>query len=75
MGFMDKFVVKSYRKVILICKKVKSLDIPLVSTGDNKLNYTINNMLIGFLSYIADKEREKIQSRVIEGLRNAKSKG
>ena len=32
-------------------------------------------MLIGFLSYIADKEREKIQSRVREGLKNAQAKG
>ena len=55
--------------------KVIILDTPLINTGDEKLDYTINNMLIGFLSYIADKEREKIQSRVIEGLRNAKSKG
>ncbi|HEY8805391.1 MAG TPA: recombinase family protein [Clostridium sp.] len=39
--------------------KVIILDTPLVSTGDNKLDYTINNMLINFLSYIADKEREK----------------
>ena len=35
----------------------------------------MNNMLINFLSYIADKEREKIQGRVIEGLKNAKDKG
>ena len=55
--------------------KVIILDTPLVSTGDNKLDYTINNMLINFLSYIADKEREKIQGRVIEGLKNAKAKG
>ena len=55
--------------------KVIILDTPLVSTGDNKLDYTINNMLINFLSYIADKEREKIQCRVIEGLKNAKDKG
>ncbi|MBX4272211.1 recombinase family protein, partial [Clostridium estertheticum] len=51
------------------------LDTPLVSTGDTKLDYTINNMLINFLSYIADKEREKIQGRVIEGLKSAKAKG
>jgi len=55
--------------------KVIILDTPLISTGDEKLDYTINNMLIGFLSYIADKEREKIQSRVKEGLKNAKEKG
>ncbi len=55
--------------------KVIILDTPLIATGDDKLDYTINNMLIGFLSYIADKEREKIQSRVKEGLVNAKAKG
>jgi DNA invertase Pin-like site-specific DNA recombinase len=55
--------------------KVIILDTPLISTGDDKLDYTINNMLIGFLSYIADKEREKIQGRVKEGLKNAKEKG
>lgn len=55
--------------------KVVILDTPLISTGDDKLDYTINNMLIGFLSYIADKEREKIQCRVKEGLVNAKAKG
>lgn len=55
--------------------KVIILDTPLIATGDEKLDYTINNMLIGFLSYIADKEREKIQGRVKEGLKNAKEKG
>ena len=55
--------------------KVIILDTPLISTGDSKLDYTINNMLIGFLSYIADKEREKIQTRIVEGLNNAKAKG
>lgn len=55
--------------------KVKILDTPLINTGDDKLDYTINNMLIGFLSYIADKEREKIQSRVKEGLKVAKDNG
>jgi len=55
--------------------KVIILDTPLINTGDEKLDYTINNMLIGFLSYIADKEREKIQGRVKEGLINAKAKG
>ena len=55
--------------------KVIILDTPLINTGDEKLDYTINNMLIGFLSYIADKEREKIQGRVIEGLKIAKEKG
>jgi len=55
--------------------KVITLDTPLVSTGDNKLDYTINDMLINFLSYIADKERERIQGRVIEGLKNAKDRG
>ncbi|AGK96699.1 recombinase family protein [Clostridium pasteurianum] len=55
--------------------KVKILDTPLIDTGDDKLDYTINNMLIGFLSYIADKEREKIQSRVKEGLKAAKDNG
>jgi DNA invertase Pin-like site-specific DNA recombinase len=53
--------------------KVIILDTPLISTGDIKLDYTINNMLIGFLSYIADKEREKIVSRVKEGLAIAKA--
>jgi DNA invertase Pin-like site-specific DNA recombinase len=55
--------------------KVIILDTPLINTGDDKLDYTINNMLISFLSYIADKEREKIQGRVKEGLKNAKDKG
>ncbi|MCH3963263.1 MAG: recombinase family protein [Clostridium sp.] len=55
--------------------KVEILDTPLIHTGDEKLDYTINNMLIGFLSYIADKEREKIRSRVREGLKAAKKNG
>ncbi|MBU3158128.1 hypothetical protein LL038_09395 [Clostridium estertheticum] len=55
--------------------KVTILDTTLVSTGDNKLDYTINNILINFLSYIADKERDKIQCRVIEGLKNTKDNG
>jgi DNA invertase Pin-like site-specific DNA recombinase len=54
---------------------VEILDTPLMRTGDEKLDYTINNMLIGFLSYIADKERDKIELRVREGLQVAKNKG
>ena len=54
---------------------VEILDTPLMHTGDEKLDYTINNMLIGFLSYIADKERDKIELRVREGLQVAKDKG
>ncbi|RMD00242.1 recombinase family protein [Clostridium autoethanogenum] len=54
---------------------VEILDTPLMNTGDVKLDYTINNMLIGFLSYIADKERDKIELRVKEGLQVAKKKG
>lgn len=54
---------------------VEILDTPLLHTGDEKLDYTINNMLIGFLSYIADKERKKIKLRVREELKIAKDKG
>jgi len=54
--------------------KVIILDTPLVSTGDTKIDYIINNMFINFISYIADKvrdkDREKIQDRVLEGIRN-----
>lgn len=51
---------------------VKILDTPLVSTGDNKLDSTIKTMLISLLSYITGKEKEKLQGKVIEGLKNAK---
>ena len=39
--------------------KVTILDTHLVSVGDNKLD---KNMLINFLAYIADKEKEKYRS-------------
>ena len=54
--------------------KVRILDTPLVSTGDNKLDSTIKTMLINLLSYIADKEKEKIQGKVTEELKNSKDK-
>ncbi|WLC86591.1 recombinase family protein [Clostridium estertheticum] len=80
-----KTIIKPLKEIVktgdtIIIKELDRLgrnfmDTSLVSTGDTKLDYTMNNMLINFLSYIADKEREKIQGRVIEGLKNAKAKG
>lgn len=55
--------------------KVRILDLPVLDVNDDTLSTLLNNLMIELLSYIAQKEREKIQSRVKEGLNNAKSKG
>ncbi len=58
-------------------KKVKViiLDLPQLNVEDTTLSSLLNNLVIELLSYIAQKEREKIHSRVMEGLQNAKEKG
>lgn len=55
--------------------KVRILDMPLFNVEDPTLNSLLNNLVVELLSYIAQKEREKIQARVKEGLKNAKEKG
>lgn len=55
--------------------KIIILDTPLVSTGNEELDYAINSMIINFLYYIVDKKRDRIIKNIKEGLRAAKSKG
>jgi len=55
--------------------KVRILDLPVLNVEDETLSALLNNLIIDLLSYIAQKEREKIQERVKEGLQAAKNKG
>lgn len=55
--------------------KVRILDLPMFNTDDETLSSLLNNLVVELLSYIAQKEREKIQARVKEGLQQAKIKG
>lgn len=55
--------------------KTRILDLPQLNVEDPTLGNLLNNLVIELLSYIAQKEREKIVSRVREGLINAKEKG
>jgi DNA invertase Pin-like site-specific DNA recombinase len=55
--------------------KVIILDLPVFNVEDKSLNKLLNSLVIELLSYIAQKEREKIQERVKEGLSRAKSEG
>lgn len=55
--------------------KVRILDLPVLNVEDETLSNLLNNLVVELLSYIAQKEREKIVSRVNEGLANAKANG
>lgn len=55
--------------------KVIILDLPVFNVEEKSLNNLLNSLVIELLSYIAQKEREKIQERVKEGLSRAKSEG
>ncbi|HOJ09271.1 MAG TPA: recombinase family protein [Clostridiales bacterium] len=55
--------------------KVIILDLPVLNVEDETLSSLLNNLIIELLSYIAQKEREKIQDRVKEGLQVARNKG
>ncbi|NSW92006.1 MAG: recombinase family protein [Firmicutes bacterium] len=55
--------------------KVIILDLPILNVEDETLSALLNNLMIELLSYIAQKELEKIQSRVKEGLQAARNKG
>lgn len=55
--------------------KVRILDMPILDVKDETLSALLNNLMIELLSYIAQKEREKIVSRVREGVANAMENG
>jgi|GEM_PF-3306146 len=55
--------------------KVRIPDLPVLNVEDETLSSLLNNLIIELLSYIAQKEHEKIQERVKEGLEAAKKKG
>lgn len=56
--------------------KVAILDLPMLEGINDKLLYqVIQDIIINLMGYVAQKEREKIQSRVIAGLKIAKDKG
>jgi DNA invertase Pin-like site-specific DNA recombinase len=56
--------------------KIVILDLPMLDGINDELLYqVIQDIIINIMGYVAQKEREKIQSRVIEGLNVAKEKG
>lgn len=55
--------------------KVIIMDLPQFNVDDPTLSSLLNNLVIELLSYLAQKEREKIQDRVREGISNAMAKG
>lgn len=56
--------------------KIKVLDMPLIDTTSNDLTEKlISDIVLQLLSYIAQKEREKIKERAMQGIAIAKAKG
>ncbi|KEI18218.1 recombinase family protein [Clostridium haemolyticum] len=56
--------------------KIVILDLPILQGINDELLYTVlQDMIISIMGYVAQKEREKIQRRVKEGLKNAKANG
>lgn len=56
--------------------RVIILDLPMLQGITDKLLYeVIQDIIINIMGYVGQREREKIQSRVIEGLKVAKDKG
>ena len=55
--------------------KVVIMDLPQFNVDDPTLSSLLNNLVIELLSYIAQKEREKIKQRVQEGVNNARERG
>lgn len=56
--------------------KVAILDLPMLQGINDELLYAVlQDMIIGIMGYVAQKEREKIQTRVKEGLERAKAEG
>jgi DNA invertase Pin-like site-specific DNA recombinase len=56
--------------------KIVILDLPMLQGSNDVLLYTVlQDMIILIMGYVAQKEREKIQGRVKEGLQNAKYNG
>jgi DNA invertase Pin-like site-specific DNA recombinase len=56
--------------------KIMILDIPMLQGIQDELLYTVlQDMIINLMGYVAQKEREKNHTRVMEGLINAKAKG
>lgn len=56
--------------------KIIILDLPMLQGIQDELLYTVlQDIIINLMGYVAQKEREKNHSRVIEGIQNAKAKG
>lgn len=56
--------------------KIKVLDMPLIDTTSNDLTEKlISDIVLQLLSYIAQKEREKIKERAMQGIAIAKANG
>lgn len=51
------------------------LDLPTFNIEDKALKDLLTNITIELFSYVASKEREKIRSRVKEGMENARKQG
>lgn len=55
--------------------KIVILDLPILEVKDETLSSLLTNLMLELLSYVAQKEREKIVMRVREGVDNALAKG
>lgn len=55
--------------------KVIIIDIPMLDIEDETMSKVVNDIVINMLSYIAQKEREKISQRVKEGIKAARANG
>lgn len=56
--------------------KVIVLDLPILDNIKDELLYSVmQDIIISIMGYVAQKEREKIQTRVKEGLEAARAKG
>lgn len=55
--------------------EITFLDLPMIKTDDPLTNKLLRDQIISLMSFIAQKEREKIRKRQSEGIANAKAKG
>jgi DNA invertase Pin-like site-specific DNA recombinase len=69
-------VVKEYSELVNDGVRLTILDLPTMEgVTDTALRRMLNDWVIQLFSYVAEKEKEKIRSRVKDGLRKAKADG
>lgn len=77
LGRNAKLIKEEWKELTDMGVDIVVLDMPILDTRDykNGMEQVITNIVLELLSYMAQKEREKIRKRQKEGIKRAKEQG